>query len=129
MTIRIALTALAFVLIAGAASAQTKKPLTGAEMQALLKNGLSVTTMDLKGGREFTGTVNLAANGQLSGSLTPNGHSAIALSGVWKLKGAQLCRTLNPIDPKETCETWLRSGPKEAIVQVGGKQVSMNRWQ
>jgi hypothetical protein len=120
--------AVAIVLVGGAALAQNKKPFTAPEMQALLKNGLSVTTMDLQGGKEFTGRVNLAANGNLTGSLTPVGHSPIALTGVWKLKGAQLCRTLNPIQAAEVCETWLRTGNREAIVQVDGKEVSLNRW-
>jgi hypothetical protein len=41
------------------------------------------------------------------------------VSGTWKLKGAQVCRTLAPIQPEEICETWIKSGPKQATVQVG----------
>jgi len=128
MTIRVIVAALVVALASGIASAQTKKPLTAAEMQALLKNGLTVTTMDLNGGTEFTGTVTLSSNGRVSGSLTPAGHSAIALQGTWRLDGARLCRNIQPIDTSETCETWLRASPKEAIVQVAGKEVSINRW-
>ncbi len=126
---RVLSAALALTLAAGAASAQSRKPLTAPEMQALLKNGLTVTTMDPRGGKEFAGRVTLAPNGQLSGSVTPAGQPAIALSGVWKLKGAQLCYTLNPKDTTETCGNWVRTGPKEVIVQVSGKDLSVNRWQ
>ena len=62
------------------------------------------------------------------GTVTPTGDKAIPVSGTWKLKGAQLCRTLQPIQPEEVCETWVRTGAKEAIVQVGGKDASVNRW-
>jgi hypothetical protein len=51
------------------------------------------------------------------------------VSGVWKLKGAQVCRTLAPIQPEEICETWVKSGAKQATVQVDGKDASINRWQ
>lgn len=129
MTTRVLSVALAVALTAGAAAAQAKKPLTAAEMQELLKNGLTVTTTDLRGGKDFSGTVTLAADGKLSGSVTPAGGPPTAISGVWKLKGAQLCRTLNPIEAKETCESWVRTGPKEVIVQVGGKDLVKNRWQ
>jgi hypothetical protein len=128
MKIHVFVAALVVALASGSALAQTKKPLTAAEMQALLKNGITVTTMDLNGGKDFTGTVTLASNGRLSGSLTPVGHSAIALQGTWRLDGARLCRNIQPIDTSETCETWLRASPKEAIVQVDGKEVSINRW-
>jgi hypothetical protein len=127
--IRISLIAVGLFLAAGSAMAQDKKPLTAAEMKTLTANGLTVSTMDLQGGKTFTGRVELAATGRLSGSLTPAGDKPIALSGTWKLKGAQLCRTLAPIQPEEICETWLRTGAKEATVQVDGKDTSVNRWQ
>ncbi len=126
---RISLTALGFVLITGVAFAQAKKPFTAAEMQALLSKGLVVNSMDLEGGKHFTGRVNLEAGGKLSGTLMVSGQRPIALPGNWQLKAAQLCRTLEPVEPAEVCETWLRTGPKEAIVQVGGKETSINRWQ
>jgi len=115
------------VLIAGSALAQA--PYTAAEMQALLAKGLVVASSDLDGGKTFTARITLAAGGQLSGSLTPAGDKAIPVSGVWKLKGAQVCRTLAPIQPEEICETWVKSGPKQATIQVDGKDASINRWQ
>src|SRR5437588_8958176 len=114
---RTSLIALAFIFVGAAAIAQDKKPYTAAEMQALLGKGLVVSSMDLEGGKHFTGRVNLEAGGKLSGTLTVSGQRPIALSGVWQLKAAQLCRTLEPVEPAEVCETWLRTGPKEAIVQ------------
>jgi hypothetical protein len=115
------------VMFAGSAFAQA--PYTAAEMQALLAKGLVVASSDLDGGKVFTARITLAAGGQLSGALTPAGDKAIAVSGTWKLKGAQVCRTLAPIQPEEICETWVKSGPKQATVQVDGKDASVNRWQ
>ena len=126
---RITLIALSVALLSGSALAQEKKPYSAAEMQTLLGKGLVVTSSDLEGGKTFTARINLAANGQLSGALTPAGDKAIAVSGAWKLKGAQVCRTLAPIQPEEICETWVRTGAKEAIIQVDGKNASINRWQ
>lgn len=115
------------VMFGGAALAQT--PYTAAEMQALLAKGLVVASSDLDGGKVFTARITLGAGGQLSGALTPAGDKAIAVSGVWKLKGAQVCRTLAPMQPEEICETWVKSGPKQATIQVDGKDASINRWQ
>jgi hypothetical protein len=120
---------LAVVLVGSGAFAQDKKPFSAAEMRALLGKGLIVNSMDLEGGKHFTGRVNLQAGGKLSGMLTVAGQQPITLSGNWQLEGAQLCRTLAPVEPAEVCETWLRVGPKEAVVQVGGKETSVNRWQ
>jgi hypothetical protein len=118
-----------FVFVSAFAFAQERKPLTATEMQALLGKGLLVNSSDLRGGREFTGRITLSANGKLSGTVTPAGDKAIPVSGTWKLNGSQLCRTLAPIQPEEVCETWIRTGAKEAIIQVGGKDASVNRWQ
>lgn len=115
------------VMCAGSAFAQG--PYTAAEMQALLAKGLVVSSSDLDGGKVFTARITLAAGGQLSGALTPAGDKAIAVSGTWKLKGAQVCRKIEPIEPEEICETWVKSGPKQATIQVDGKDVSINKWQ
>jgi hypothetical protein len=126
---RIVVIALGVALAGGSALAQGKTPYSAAEMQALLAKGLSVTSTDLQGGKDFTGRVNLAADGKLSGSITISGEKPIALAGGWKLKGAQVCRTLGAVQPEEVCETWLKSGPKEALIVVDGKESSINRWQ
>ena len=115
------------VMFAGSAFAQA--PYTAAEMQALLAKGLVVASSDLDGGKVFTARITLAAGGQLSGALTPAGDKAVAVSGTWKLKGAQVCRTLAPIQPEEICETWVKRGAKEATIQVDGKDASINKWQ
>jgi hypothetical protein len=125
---RISLLVLGSFLVSGGASGQTAA-LTAAEMKALAGKGLSVTSTDLQGGKEFTGRIDLAANGKLSGTITVPGQAPIPVSGQWTLKGAQLCRTLEPVQPEEVCETWLKSGAKEVTVQVDGKSVSRNRWQ
>lgn len=111
------------------ASAFAQTPYTAAEMQALLAKGLVVASSDLDGGKTFTARITLGPEGKLSGALTPAGDKAIAVSGVWKLKGAQVCRTLAPVQPEEICETWVKSGPKQATIQVDGKDASINKWQ
>src|SRR5262245_45547935 len=94
---RTVLFALAGVLVTTSTVAQERKPLTAADMQALLSKGLQVSSSDLKGGKEFTGRITLTADGKLTGTVTPTGDKAIPVSGIWKLKGAQPCRTLPPI--------------------------------
>ena len=125
---RVVLTTLAFLLGGDATLAQTRTPYSAGEMKALLAKGLLVNSSDFEGGRHFRGRVSLEANGRLSGTLTPTGQQAIALTGRWVLKGAQLCRTLAPIEPHEVCETWVKNGDREAIIQVSGKATSINRW-
>jgi hypothetical protein len=97
-------------------------PYSAAEMQALLAKGLSVNSSDLDGGKVFTGRVSLAADGKLSGTITPAGSTPIALSGNWVLKGVQLCRKIEPNEPAEVCETWIKSGAKQATIHVTARQ-------
>jgi hypothetical protein len=128
--IRFLMIALASLLLIAAASAQTARPLSAAELQTLLANGISVTSTDIEGGRKFTGRANLERGGRLTGTLNVVGHGEIALNGTWKLNGVQICRTLGPAQPEEVCETWLRAGSAKAVtVQVKGEAVSVNRWQ
>src|SRR6185503_18341475 len=103
---RIALCGFAVLMLGGGAFA-AGPALTADEMKTLLAKGLVVTSTDLQGGRQYTARITLAADGKLSGSLTPAGDRPVALSGAWRLKGAQLCRTLAPLQPEEICETWL----------------------
>lgn len=119
----------AALLAAGSAWAQQKQPVNAADMRALLAKGLVVNSSDLSGGKQFTGRVHLEAGGRISGTLNVVGHGQVALTGAWKLNGAQLCRTLAPVEPNEVCETWLRTGPKQAVVQVNGRETSINNWQ
>jgi hypothetical protein len=128
--VRCLLILLGLIVVADGAWAQAKRPLTAAEMQALLAKGLMVTSTDPEGGKKFTGQVNLQAGGKLTGTLSIAGHGSAALNGTWKLNGARLCRTLGQVQPEEVCETWLRVGnAKEVTVQVDGKDASINRWQ
>jgi hypothetical protein len=117
------------IALAGGANAADKKPLNADEMKSLLANGLSVSSSDMRGGQNFTGQVTYAANGTLSGTLTFKGKEPIPLSGTWKLDGAKLCRTINPLQPQEVCESWLRNGDKEVVHQVGTAEVGISRWQ
>ena len=123
---RTSLTVAGLLCVSYGAVAQT--PYSAAEMQALLAKGLSVNSSDLDGGKVFTGRVSLAADGKLSGTITPAGSSPIPLSGNWVLKGGQLCRKIEPIEPAEVCETWMKSGAKQATIHVNGKAASINKW-
>lgn len=123
-----AVLSLCATLVSLDAFAQTKTPYTAAEMQALLAKGLSVASSDIGGGKSFTGRLNLDPSGKLTGSLTLAGHGAVPLNGSWRLHGGQLCRTLGQVQPELVCETWIRRRANEAIVQVNGQDVSINRW-
>ena len=114
--------------LAAFATSASAQPYSASEMQVLLSKGLVVASSDIDGGKTFTASITLASNGVLSGSLTPAGSGAVKVSGKWKLTGAQVCRTLEPLQPEEICETWVKSGPKQATIQVDGKNVSVNRW-
>jgi len=117
--------ALGFALASGGAHA--KLAYTAAEMQVLLANGLTVSSSDYRGGLVFTARITLAAGGELSGALTPAGGEAIPVSGSWKLKGNQFCRTLAPVEPDELCEIWFKSGTNRAVVRVDRKLV-IHKW-
>jgi len=117
------------VLFGTGAVAAEKTPLTAAEMKALLGNGLSVSSTDMKGGKSFTGKITYAPDGTLAGTLTFTNQPPIALSGTWKLDEARLCRTISPLQPQEVCETWLKSGDKEITHRVGTTEVGISRWQ
>lgn len=119
-----------FLMIGAAASyAAEKTPLTGAELLELLGNGLSVTAIDMNGGKNFTGQVTYVSGGKLSGSITFTGKPPVAISGTWKVEGGRLCRTIVPLQPQQVCETWVRSGNKEVTIRVGNGDVGVNRWQ
>lgn len=106
-----------------------KVPLTGPELDALLANGLTVSSTDMLGGKHYTAHVTYATNGTLSGAVTFPGKAPIDLKGTWKLDGPRLCRTILPFQPQEICETWLKSGSNEVTIQVGNTEVAVSRWQ
>src|SRR5215467_681237 len=107
-----------------------KVPLTEPELNALLANGLSVSSTDMLGGKYFTAKMNYAINGTLSGAVTfSNGKAPIDVKGTWKLDGARVCRTILPFQPEEVCETWLKSGSNEVTVRVGDINLAVSRWQ
>ena len=99
---RISLIALGVVLGSGVAFAQAKKPFTAAEMQALLGKGLVVNSMDLEGGKHFTGRVNLEAGGKLSGTLTVAAN------------GRSRCRASGSSRPPSSAGRWRRSSPRKS---------------
>ena len=119
-------------IMAAAASnafAAEKVPLTGPELSALLANGLSVSSTDMVGGKNFTARMTYATNGTLSGAVTFTGKAPIDVKGTWKLDGPRLCRTIVPLQPQEVCEVWLKSGSNEVTIRVGNTDVGVSRWQ
>ena len=126
-----ALILLAAVAIADSgAFAAEKVPLTAPELDALLANGLSVSSTDMLGGKYFTAHVTYATNGTLSGAVTfNNGKAPIDVKGTWRLDGPRLCRTIIPFQPEEICETWLKSGSNEVTIRIGNTDIGVSRWQ
>ena len=122
-------TAIIPMLGAAAAYAAEKPPLTGPELLELLGNGLSVTAIDMNGGKNFTGKVTYVSGGSLSGTITFTGKQPVPISGTWKVEGGKLCRTIVPLQPQQVCETWVRSGNKEVTIRVGNGDVGVSRWQ
>ena len=107
-----------------------KVPLTEPELNALLANGLSVSSTDMLGGKYFTARMTYATDGALSGTVTfNNGRAPIDVKGTWKLDGARVCRTILPFQPELICETWLKSGSNEVTVRVGDINLAVSRWQ
>jgi hypothetical protein len=119
-------TAIIWALLTPALAAGGQKPLTAAEMQALLSNGLTIAIMDLDGGKKYQGSVTIKADGTQTGSLVQTAKSPIALTGTWKLKGAKFCRVLKPVSENEVCETWVKTGDKQITVMIGGKPVALD---
>jgi hypothetical protein len=125
----------ALILLAAMATADRafpgeKVPLTGPELDALLANGLTVSSTDTMGGKHYTARMTYATNGTLSGAVTFPGKAPIDLKGTWKLDGPRLCRTILPFQPQEICETWIKSGSSnEVTVQVGNIEIAVSRWQ
>jgi hypothetical protein len=118
------------MLMTGAAVASAAdKPLTGAQLTELLGKGLSVTSLDMNGGKNFTGQATFATGGTLKGTVTFTGKPAIPLTGTWKVDGDRLCRVVRPLQPQEVCETWVQSGDKEVTIRIGNTNISLIRWQ
>jgi hypothetical protein len=125
---RSALILLAAMATADRAFPAEKVPLSGPELDALLANGLTVSSTDMLGGKNYTAHMTYATNGTLSGAVTFPGKAPIDLKGTWKLDGPRLCRTILPFQPQEICETWLKSGSNEVTIQVGNTEIGVSRW-
>src|SRR6185369_5025327 len=125
---RSALILLAAMATADRAFPAEKVPLRGPELDALLANGLTVSSTDMLGGKHYTAHMTYATNGTLSGAVTFPGKAPIDLKGTWKLDGPRLCRTILPFQPQEICETWLKSGSNEVTIQVGNTEIGVSRW-
>jgi hypothetical protein len=123
----------ALVLLAAMATADRALPadmvpLTEPELDALLANGLTVSSTDMLGGKHYTAHMTYASDGTLSGAVTITGRAPIDLKGTWKIDGPRLCRTIIPFQPQEICETWLKSGNNEVTVRVGSTDMAVSRW-
>jgi hypothetical protein len=101
--------------------------MTGAELTALLGNGKSI---GLGGpGSGYAGTLILTANGAGKGEVKTDDGTLLTLTGQWRVKGDQFCRTWQEFDGgKEVCETWERDGDNQVRVLVDGKPIGINHW-
>jgi hypothetical protein len=124
-----ALILFAAMVAAGSAYPAELVPLTEPELDALLAQGLSVSSTDMLGGKYYTAHLTYASDGTLSGAVTIVGRDPIDIKGTWKLDGARLCRTILPFQPQEICETWLKSGSNEVTIRVGDVDLAVSRWQ
>jgi hypothetical protein len=120
---------LVMLAIGPSAWAAEKTPLTGPQLTELLEKGLSVTSLDMQGGKNFKGQATFAPDGTLSGNISFAGKAPMPLTGTWKIDGDRLCRTVRPFQPQEVCETWVMSADKEVTIRVGTTDVSLIRWQ
>jgi hypothetical protein len=121
------LIACASVLASGGAFAQS--PLHRRRNAGAARQGTGGLLVDLDGGKTFTARITLAAGGQLSGTLTPAGDKAIPVSGHLEVKARRSAARLRRYQPEEICETWVKSGARQATIQVDGKDASINKWQ
>jgi hypothetical protein len=122
----VTITTLCLSLLTLPVLAASKKPLNATEMQALFKNGLTISVHDMKGGSVYTGTISFKPDGTQTGTITMAGKPPIATGGTWKLKGSKFCRVLPPIVDKEVCEDWVLTGDKQVTVYDHNKAIGIN---
>jgi hypothetical protein len=125
MRISIAISLITLMSVA-TAHASDEKVLTATEMKALVANGITIGIVNAPGDPQYKGSITISADGTQAGTVAMGGKPPTALSGTWKLKGNQFCRTLKPISDKETCEIWVRTADKEVAVMVGKKRLGLN---
>jgi len=111
----------------GSGAAAGEKPMSGARIKAVIDDHSRIA---LGGpGEGYSGTLVFNKDGTAAGKVTPDGGSAITITGTWTIKKNQFCRTWTEIDPgREVCEDWVPSGSRQAEVMVKGKRSGLNSW-
>lgn len=102
------------------------KFLSGAELQALLADGLTLT---LGGpGEGYTGTIRLGSDGTGVGRATLADGKRLNVSGTWTIEGDQFCRRWRYNNSVEVCETWRMLGDDKAEIFINGERAGLNSW-
>ncbi len=116
----------AFATLLGFATPTFAQDMSGADLQALLKNGL---TLELGGpGEGYQGKLRLEADGTGAGSAVSDSGETFDITGTWTIEGDEFCRQWEFEDNKKVCETWRRTGLSEAEVLVDGEKIGVNAW-
>lgn len=100
--------------------------LTGAELQALLADGLTLT---LGGpGEGYTGAIRLESDGTGVGEATLSDGQKLDVSGTWTIEGDQFCRRWRFNNSAKVCENWRMLGDDKAEIFVDGERAGLNSW-
>ena len=116
----------AFAALLALATPASAQDMSGEDLQALLKNGL---TLELGGpGEGYQGKLRLEADGTGAGSAVSDSGETFDITGTWTIEGDEFCRQWKFDDYEKVCETWRRTGLRKAEVLVGGEKIGLNAW-
>lgn len=115
------------MLLAGAAFAQTGKPLTNEQLTQLTANGI---TLQLGGpGQGYTGTLKLTKNGKGKGSAVTDAGDKLTLTGTWSIEDGKFCRSWAEFNGgQKVCETWYLMSSRSVDVYNGSERLGVNSW-
>lgn len=100
--------------------------MTGAELRALLAEGLQ---LKLGGqGEDYAGVVTLKPNGTGEGKAIFIDGRTFQVSGTWSIEGDRFCRQWKYDNFEKACETWRRIDQNRVEVFLDGKRIGVNSW-
>jgi len=124
-----ALAAFTFAAGAGFAAEDTKVKMTGTQMTDLLKAGKTLQISG-PGGKVFTGTLVLTADGKGTGETkSEDGKTTTKIEGTWRVKKDRFCHTWKGVDADEVCEGWVVIEPTKVSAVAKKKEVAIYWWQ
>jgi hypothetical protein len=124
-----ALAAFTFAAGAGFAAEDTKTRMTGTQMTDLLKAGKTLQVSG-PGGKVFTGTLVLTADGKGTGETkSEDGKTTTKIEGTWRVKKDRFCHTWKGVDTAEVCEGWVVIEPTKVSAISKKKEVAIYWWQ